>query len=159
MWSYINIWKHCTVWYSVVLSCVFLMYFLSFSTSQIKNLSLPPSSLSEFVLKVGGTGLPLSGRAEVVGTPALWDPSYHLPCWWVAGGKHPILSADFLFSFSWGHSAGWPHPFSLACLPLSCVFISSLPLSFAMRGPKTQLKCTVHTEYKEHPTDAELVWT
>ena len=46
--------------------------------------------------------------------------TYHPPflCWWVAGGEHPVLGADFLFTFLWGHSAGWPRPSppQLVCL-------------------------------------------
>lgn len=58
----------------------------------------------------GVWGSPQSGRA-----PRLRDPPKPHPPppsraggWWEGGAS--ILGADFLFTFSWGHSAGWPCP-------------------------------------------------
>lgn len=81
---------------------------------------------------------PQSGRAEEVGTPTVWPLPTHC-CWWVAGGEHPILGADFLFIFSWGHSAGWPRS-SFSSAHLVCLVLIPRPTQTSISWPKILLQ-------------------
>lgn len=82
---------------------VFFIIFFHFPNQKFISRSI----LSVWLWPVGaGWGSPQSSKA------GKWAPLLHDPptlhCWWVAGGKHPILGEDFLFTFSWRYSAGWP---------------------------------------------------
>lgn len=102
---------------SIKLSCIFIMYFLSFFHFPNQKF-ISASSLSVWLRpRGGGEGfevlLSLAGQRKRA--PRLRDPPKPHPPppsraggWWEGGAS--ILGADFLFTFSWGHSAGWPCP-------------------------------------------------
>lgn len=103
-----------------MLSCIFIMYFLSFFHFPNQKF-ISRSILSVWLWPIGaGWGSPQSSKAGKW-APLLYEPPT-LQCWWVAGGKHPILGEDFPFTFSWGYSAGWP------CTPPPPHLVSSISL-------------------------------
>lgn len=102
---------------SIKLSCIFIMYFLSFFHFPNQKF-ISASSLSVWLRPQGGEEgfevlLSLAGQRKR--HPDSMTPPNPTPPppsraggWWE--GSASILGADFLFTFSWGHSAGWPCP-------------------------------------------------